>query len=140
MPMTGFWGLGAGLWCREVNPCHRFGRAIGAGQVGTNWRHAYPAHAGFGGYDQAGIGPENHKMMLDHSQQATNMLVSHAPGGLFPGDLDVRPGQIGGMRFYTSGSQYEVWRHTRLIIDGVKGVKGVRGVRGARGPGGHGHS
>lgn len=72
-------GLGAGVWSRDMNTCYRFGRAIQAGRVWTNCYHAYPAHAAFGGYKQSGIGRETHKMMLDHYQQTKNMLVSYAP-------------------------------------------------------------
>lgn len=73
------YGLGAGIWSRDVNRCYRFGRAIQAGRVWTNCYHAYPAHAAFGGYKQSGIGRETHKMMLDHYQQTKNMLVSYSP-------------------------------------------------------------
>ena len=73
------YGLGAGVWSRDVNRCYRFGRAIQAGRVWTNCYHAYPAHAAFGGYKQSGIGRETHKMMLDHYQQTKNMLVSYQP-------------------------------------------------------------
>ena len=73
------YGLGAGVWSRDVNTCYRFGRNIKAGRVWTNCYHAYPAHAAFGGYKQSGIGRENHRMMLDHYQQTKNMLVSYAP-------------------------------------------------------------
>ncbi|WP_046866091.1 aldehyde dehydrogenase [Microvirga massiliensis] len=73
------YGLGAGVWSRDVNRCYRFGRAIKAGRVWTNCYHAYPAHAAFGGYKQSGIGRETHRMMLDHYQQTKNMLVSYSP-------------------------------------------------------------
>ncbi|MBB3174248.1 aldehyde dehydrogenase [Endobacter medicaginis] len=73
------YGLGAGVWSRNVNTCYRFGRNIKAGRVWTNCYHAYPAHAAFGGYKQSGIGRETHKMMLDHYQQTKNMLVSYSP-------------------------------------------------------------
>ncbi|MEL6643817.1 MAG: aldehyde dehydrogenase [Pseudomonadota bacterium] len=76
------YGLGAGVWSRDVNTCYRFGRAIEAGRVWTNCYHAYPAHAAFGGYKQSGIGRETHKMMLDHYQQTKNMLVSYSPNKL----------------------------------------------------------
>ncbi|WP_067738943.1 aldehyde dehydrogenase [Novosphingobium naphthalenivorans] len=72
-------GLGAGVWSRDINTCYRFGRAIQAGRVWTNCYHAYPAHAAFGGYKQSGIGRETHKMMLDHYQQTKNLLVSYSP-------------------------------------------------------------
>ena len=70
-------GLGAGLWTRDMNRSYRMGRGIQAGRVWTNCYHLYPAHAAFGGYKQSGVGRENHKMMLDHYQQTKNMLVSY---------------------------------------------------------------
>jgi len=76
------YGLGAGVWSRDINTAYRFGRGIQAGRVWTNCYHAYPAHAAFGGYKGSGIGRENHKMMLDHYQQTKNMLVSYSPDKL----------------------------------------------------------
>ncbi|EEW06636.1 Aldehyde dehydrogenase [Vibrio mimicus VM603] len=71
------YGLGAGLWTRDVNRAYRVGRAIQAGRVWTNCYHLYPAHSAFGGYKKSGIGRETHKMMLDHYQQTKNLLVSY---------------------------------------------------------------
>jgi len=76
------YGLGAGVWTRNINRAYRFGRAIQAGRIWTNCYHLYPAHAAFGGYKQSGLGRENHKMMLDHYQQTKNMLVSYSPKAL----------------------------------------------------------
>lgn len=78
-------GLGAGLWTRDINRAYRVGRAIQAGRVWTNCYHMYPAHAAFGGYKKSGIGRENHKMMLDHYQQTKNLLISYDinPQGFF---------------------------------------------------------
>jgi aldehyde dehydrogenase len=76
------YGLGAGVWSRDVNTCYRMGRGIKAGRVWTNCYHLYPAHAAFGGYKQSGVGRETHKMMLDHYQQTKNMLVSYSPKAL----------------------------------------------------------
>ncbi len=73
------YGLGAGVWTRDMNTAYRLGRGIQAGRVWTNCYHAYPAHAAFGGYKQSGIGRENHKAMLDHYQQTKNLLVSYSP-------------------------------------------------------------
>jgi aldehyde dehydrogenase len=73
------YGLGAGVWTRDVNTAYRFGREIQAGRVWTNCYHAYPAHAAFGGYKSSGIGRETHKMMLSHYQQTKNLLVSYSP-------------------------------------------------------------
>ncbi len=73
------YGLGAGVWTRDMFTAYRAGRAIQAGRVWTNCYHLYPAHAAFGGYKQSGIGRENHSMMLDHYQQTKNLLVSYDP-------------------------------------------------------------
>lgn len=76
------YGLGAGVWSRDINTAYRMGRGIQAGRVWTNCYHDYPAHAAFGGYKQSGIGRENHKMMLEHYQQTKNLLVSYSPKAL----------------------------------------------------------
>lgn len=78
-------GLGAGLWTRDMNLAYRMGRGIQAGRVWTNCYHAYPAHAAFGGYKKSGVGRETHKMALEHYQQTKNLLVSYStsPLGFF---------------------------------------------------------
>ncbi|WPP47860.1 aldehyde dehydrogenase family protein [Pseudomonas sp. AN-1] len=78
-------GLGAGVWTRDINRAYRMGRGIKAGRVWTNCYHLYPAHAAFGGYKKSGVGRETHKMMLDHYQQTKNLLVSYdiKPLGFF---------------------------------------------------------
>ena len=76
------YGLGSGVWTRNINTAYRAGREIQAGRVWTNCYHAYPAHAAFGGYKSSGIGRETHKMMLDHYQQTKNLLVSYSPNKL----------------------------------------------------------
>ena len=76
------YGLGSGVWTRNINRAYHFGRGIQAGRVWTNCYHLYPAHAAFGGYKKSGIGRETHKMMLDHYQQTKNLLVSYSPKAL----------------------------------------------------------
>jgi aldehyde dehydrogenase len=73
------YGLGAGVWSRDVGRAYRMGRAIKAGRVWTNCYHQYPAHAAFGGYKISGVGRETHKMMLDHYSQTKCLLVSYDP-------------------------------------------------------------
>ena len=70
-------GLGAGVWSRDMNVAYRMGRKIQAGRVWTNCYHMYPAHAAFGGYKKSGVGRETHKLALEHYQQTKNMLVSY---------------------------------------------------------------
>ena len=72
------YGLGSGVWTRNINTAYRMGRGIQAGRVWTNCYHMYPAHSAFGGYKMSGIGRETHKMVLDHYQQTKNLLVSYS--------------------------------------------------------------
>ncbi|MBV1907767.1 MAG: aldehyde dehydrogenase [Kangiellaceae bacterium] len=71
------YGLGAGVWTRDMNRAYKMGRGIQAGRIWTNCYHAYPAHAAFGGYKKSGIGRETHKMAMEHYQQTKNLLVSY---------------------------------------------------------------
>lgn len=71
------YGLGAGVWTRDMHQAYQISRAIKAGRVWVNCYHNYPAHAPFGGYKKSGIGRENHKMMLNHYRQTKNMLISY---------------------------------------------------------------
>jgi aldehyde dehydrogenase len=71
------YGLGAGVWTRDMHQAFQVSRAIQAGRVWVNCYHAYPAHAPFGGYKKSGIGRETHKMMLNYYRQTKNMLISY---------------------------------------------------------------
>ncbi len=70
------YGLGAGVWTRDVHQMQSMARGIEAGRVWCNCYHAYPAHASFGGYKKSGIGRETHKMMLNHYRHTKNILTS----------------------------------------------------------------
>ena len=71
------YGLGAGVWTRDIHQMQTFSRGIEAGRVWCNCYHAYPAHASFGGYKKSGFGRENHKMMLNHYRHTKNVLMSY---------------------------------------------------------------
>ena len=71
------YGLGSGVWTRDMHQAYQVARGIQAGRVWVNCYHAYPAHAPFGGYKKSGIGRETHKMMLAHYRQTKNMLISY---------------------------------------------------------------
>jgi uncharacterized protein len=43
--------------------------------------------------------------------------MCYPKGEFLIGDYDVKLGDIAGAPFYISGSQYEAWKHTDLIID-----------------------
>ena len=76
------YGLGAGVWTRDMHQAYQISREIKAGRVWVNCYHDYPAHAPFGGYKKSGIGRENHKMMLGHYRQNKNMLISYSKDAL----------------------------------------------------------
>jgi len=56
-----------------------------------------------------------------------------AQGDFLLGDNDVHLGDIGGVPFYISQSQYEYWCHTQLIIDVVSGRGGMFSLEGPTG-------
>ncbi|MEM1181938.1 MAG: aldehyde dehydrogenase family protein [Acidobacteriota bacterium] len=76
------YGLGAGVWTRDLHQMQNTASAIQAGRIWCNCYHAYPAHASFGGYKKSGIGRETHKMMLDHYRHTKNMLMSYDKAAL----------------------------------------------------------
>ena len=49
------------------------------------------------------------------------------------GAYDVHLGDIGGVPFYISASQYEYWKHTQLIIDVIDGHGGTFSLEGSTG-------
>ncbi len=59
--------------------------------------------------------------------------MCYALGDLIIADHDVKLGEIGGAPFYIGGDQYEVWKHTRLIIDVVEGKGGMFSLDNGRG-------
>jgi len=71
------YGLGAGVWTRDVHQMQSMSRGIEAGRIWCNCYHAYPAHASFGGYKKSGFGRETHKMMLNHYRHTKNVLMSY---------------------------------------------------------------
>jgi aldehyde dehydrogenase len=76
------YGLGAGVWTRDMHEAYTVPRAIQAGRVWVNCYHAYPAHAPFGGYKKSGFGRETHAMMLNHYRQNKNILISYSKNKL----------------------------------------------------------
>ncbi len=57
----------------------------------------------------------------------------YLPGELTIGAGDVYLGDIGGVPFYMSKSQYEYWQHTQLIIDVIDGYGGTFSLEGPEG-------
>ncbi len=77
--------------------------------------------------------------LIDQLKQQHGALLFHQSGGCcdgsapmcFPanefmvGDVDVKLGEIGGVPFYMSQSQFAYWEHTHLIIDVIPGSGGM---------------
>ena len=59
--------------------------------------------------------------------------MCYAQGDFLIGDYDVKMGEIGGAPFYISGSQYEAWKHTDIVIDVVPGRGGMFSLEGPEG-------
>lgn len=76
------YGLGSGVWSRDVHQVHKFSRGIEAGRVWVNCYHLYPAHASFGGYKKSGIGRETHMMALNAYRHTKNILTSYDKNAL----------------------------------------------------------
>jgi aldehyde dehydrogenase len=76
------YGLGAGVWTRDIHQGMTVSQSIDAGRVWLNCYHLYPAGASFGGYKKSGFGRENHKMMLDQYRHTKNILMSTDPNKL----------------------------------------------------------
>ncbi|MBP1182813.1 DUF779 domain-containing protein [Methylobacterium sp. PvR107] len=53
-------------------------------------------------------------------------------GDFIVGDGDVHLGSVGGAAFYISRSQFEVWKHTHLILDVVPGRGGMFSLENGR--------
>ena len=70
------YGLGGGVWSRDINRCLRVSRALEIGRVWVNCYNRLPAGAPFGGYKTSGIGRETHKMMLAAYTQVKNIYIS----------------------------------------------------------------
>jgi uncharacterized protein (DUF779 family) len=49
------------------------------------------------------------------------------------GDSDVQLGEVAGVPFYMSKSQFEYWKHTQLILDVVSGRGGMFSLEGPEG-------
>jgi aldehyde dehydrogenase len=76
------YGLGSGVWSRDVHQVQKLSRGIEAGRVWVNCYHLYPSHASFGGYKKSGIGRETHMMMLNNYIHTKNVLVSYDKNAL----------------------------------------------------------
>ncbi|MGG7057695.1 aldehyde dehydrogenase family protein [Clostridium tertium] len=79
------YGLGGGVFTRDINRAIKVAKSIRTGRVWVNTYNSFPAGATFGGYKESGIGRETHKSILDAYTQKKNILVnlSEKPGGMY---------------------------------------------------------
>src|ERR1035438_975415 len=54
-------------------------------------------------------------------------------GEFLVGDSDVQLGEVDGVPFFMSKSQFEYWKHTQLILDVVPGRSGMFSLEGSEG-------
>lgn len=79
------YGLGGGVFTKDINKAIRVATGIRTGRVWVNTYNTFPAGAPFGGYKESGIGRETHKVILDHYTQMKNILInlSATPAGMY---------------------------------------------------------
>lgn len=58
-------GLGSGVWTRDISKAHRFARSVRAGTVWINCYQAMDPAVPFGGYKMSGYGRESGKQHVD---------------------------------------------------------------------------
>ena len=58
-------GLGSGVWTRDVGKAHKLARSISAGSVWINCYQAMDPAVPFGGYKMSGYGRESGKQHLE---------------------------------------------------------------------------
>ena len=80
------YGLGGGVFTRDLNRAIRVAKSIETGRMWVNTYNAIPAGAPFGGYKQSGIGRETHKVILEHYSQKKSIIINlnEAPSGFYP--------------------------------------------------------
>ncbi|PSM52032.1 aldehyde dehydrogenase B [Campylobacter blaseri] len=69
------YGLGGGVFTKDITKALRTARAMETGRVWVNCYNQIPAGSPFGGYKQSGIGRETHKVILDHYTQTKNIMI-----------------------------------------------------------------
>ncbi|MGX4686440.1 aldehyde dehydrogenase family protein [Vagococcus sp. JNUCC 83] len=69
------YGLGGGVWTKNINTALKVSRSMETGRVWVNTYNQIPAGAPFGGYKKSGIGRETHKAILDAYSQFKNIYI-----------------------------------------------------------------
>ena len=69
------YGLGAGVWTRDIKKAHYVARKLQAGTVWINTYNVYDTAAPFGGYKASGFGREMGSHALEHYTQTKSVWV-----------------------------------------------------------------
>ena len=70
------YGLGGGVWSRDLDRAERVARRLRTGTVWINDWHVFHEHAPFGGYKQSGIGREMGYHGLERSTPRSSTSIS----------------------------------------------------------------
>ncbi|WP_297574038.1 aldehyde dehydrogenase family protein [uncultured Campylobacter sp.] len=69
------YGLGGGVFTKDITKALRTARAMETGRVWINTYNQIPAGSPFGGYKNSGLGRETHKIILEHYTQLKNIMI-----------------------------------------------------------------
>jgi aldehyde dehydrogenase (NAD+) len=80
------YGLGGGVWTRDITRALRVARKVETGRMWVNTYNMIPAGAPFGGVKKSGYGRETDLAILDAYTVCKNIMInlSDAPSGFFP--------------------------------------------------------
>jgi aldehyde dehydrogenase (NAD+) len=80
------YGLGGGVWTRDISRAIRVARRVETGRMWVNTYNMIPAGAPFGGVKKSGYGRETDLAILDAYTTTKNIMInlSDAPSGFFP--------------------------------------------------------
>ena len=68
-------GLGGGVFTKDLGKAHRVSQNIDAGSVWINTFNLVPAEVPFGGFKMSGIGRENGTAAIEHFTQTKTIYV-----------------------------------------------------------------
>jgi phenylacetaldehyde dehydrogenase len=69
------YGLGAGVWTKDVSKLHKLAKLLKAGTIYCNTYNIYDAALPFGGYKQSGWGREMGEEVLEHYTEVKSVIV-----------------------------------------------------------------